>query len=148
MRVKLEDVNQELVRPFLAAALGSNQLASVNVYSSAIMDFGGSQRFALQAETQVTNLVVSTPEHPEGTEPLEIRFGADVVTSNQVLHIRGCNLNLTPTERARNELKLVGALDLSQSNAISGSLKLSAEALDFTGYYDLLGAAPAPEAGA
>lgn len=146
-RVKLDDVNQELVRPFLAATLGSNQLASIDVHLNAVVDLSTNQELTLQAETQVTNLVVSTPEHPEGTAPLEIRFGADVVTSNQVLHIRGCNLNLTPTERARNELKLAGALDLSQSNAISGSLKLSAEALDFTGYYDLLGAAPAPEAG-
>ncbi len=144
VRVTFDEVNQELLRPFLAPALGSNQLTSVNVYSSAIVDFGVDQKFALQAETQITNLVVSTPEHPEGSEPLEIRFGVDVVVSNQVLNVRGCHLNLTPTERARNELNLAGSIDLSQADAISGRLKLSAEALDFTGYYDLFGTAPAP----
>src|SRR5207245_1566668 len=46
-------------------------------------------------------------------------------------------LTLTPTQRAKNELRITGRLDTSQTNATQGNLKLAADALDVTRYYDL-----------
>jgi hypothetical protein len=64
-------------------------------------------------------------------------------------------LTLSPTQRAKNQVQLQGQVDMSQTNAIQGRLKLSADSLDLTPYYDLFagkakaasapaGAKPAP----
>lgn len=47
-------------------------------------------------------------------------------------------LQLEPTARAKNELSLTGDVDMARPDAISGALKLTAESLDLTRYYDLL----------
>ncbi|MFN0067243.1 MAG: AsmA family protein [Limisphaerales bacterium] len=47
-------------------------------------------------------------------------------------------LQLEPTARAKNELSLTGEVDLTKPDAIAGALKLTAESLDLTRYYDLL----------
>ncbi len=69
----------------------------------------------------------------------------------QQLEIRQGQLTLTPTDRAKNELRLTGSVNLSKSNAISGNLKLAADALDVTHFYDVMqgntnAAAPAAQA--
>src|SRR5205814_1727919 len=46
-------------------------------------------------------------------------------------------LTLTPTQRAKNELQLTGRIDMSNTNYTQGQLKLTAEAMDVTSYYDL-----------
>jgi hypothetical protein len=46
-------------------------------------------------------------------------------------------MTLTPTARAANAINLTGHLDMSNTNATQGNLKLAADALDLTTYYDL-----------
>src|SRR5262249_46090317 len=51
-----------------------------------------------------------------------------------------------PTQRAKNELQLKGRIDMTDTNAIQGNLKLLADSLDFTSYYDLFaGEGKSPE---
>jgi len=53
---------------------------------------------------------------------------------------------LTPTQRAKNDLQLTGHIDMTDTNAIQGNLKLLADSLDFTSYYDLFaGESKTPE---
>jgi hypothetical protein len=70
-----------------------------------------------------------------------------------VADVRQFQVTLTPTSRATNQVQLSGRVDMSDTNGIQGNLKLVADALDFTTYYDLFmggkptsmtGAAPAP----
>jgi hypothetical protein len=56
-----------------------------------------------------------------------------------LLTLRQVALQLSPTDRAKNELQLSGRMDLSHTNAYSGALTLRAESLDVTPYYDLMG---------
>ena len=51
-------------------------------------------------------------------------------------------VRLSPTARARNVANLTGDLDLSKTNALRGALKLAAESIDVTPYYDLFAATP------
>jgi len=74
------------------------------------------------------------------TTPLEARVQVDTGVSKNMAQVRQCQLTLTPTERAKNELGLTGTVDFSKSNAITGNLKLAAESLDVTRYYDLFAA--------
>lgn len=141
--LKVSDVNQELLRPFMAAALGDKKLVSVAIGSSVTLDLETNDRIKLVADTQVTNLVVSDPNNPALATPLQVRVQVDTSVAKQIAQIHQCRLTLTPTDRAKNELNLTGTVDSSQAEAITGNLKLSAEALDFTRYYDLFAAKPA-----
>jgi uncharacterized protein involved in outer membrane biogenesis len=76
------------------------------------------------------------------------------VTGTNHVNIRHASLALAPTRLAlTNAAHLQGRLDLSRTNAIEGALKLTADALDLTPYYDLFASdskekakpSPAPE---
>jgi len=105
---------------------------------------------------QVANLVVRDPKGALPAAPLEARCQADLGDSQHIAQIRQLQLTLTPTERAPNRLALTGTVDYSKTNALTGSLKLTADALDLTRYYDLFAGdsraagrpAPAPAAAA
>jgi hypothetical protein len=78
-------------------------------------------------------------------------MNADASLNKQIAEIRQFQVALTPTARATNQVQLSGRVDISQTNAYQGNLKLVADSLDLTTYYDLFGAqkkgpekAPAP----
>ena len=60
----------------------------------------------------------------------------DVGMKEKRIALNQCQLTLTPTTRAKNELRLTGTVDLTRADAISGSLKFAADTLDATAYYD------------
>jgi len=135
--VKLADFNENGLRPFLESALGDNKLVSVSLSTTASASLEASGDSAVKADLQVTNLVVKDPAGTLPSTPLEARVQVDTGVAKKVAEIRQCQLTLTPTERAKNELALTGTVDFSKSNAITGNLKLAAESLDVTRYYDL-----------
>jgi hypothetical protein len=61
----------------------------------------------------------------------------DASLNKQIAEIRQCQIALTPTARATNQVQLTGRVDMTQTNATQGNLKLTADSLDFTSYYDL-----------
>jgi uncharacterized protein involved in outer membrane biogenesis len=67
------------------------------------------------------------------------------VADGRIVDIRRLLVTLVETSRAKsNQVELTGRLDLSQSNALEGALKLTADTLDVTPYYDLVANKPAP----
>ena len=72
----------------------------------------------------------------QGT-PLEATLKLDASVAKSVAELRQCALQLTSTTRARNELSLKGTVDFSDTEAVTGKLALTADALDATRYYDL-----------
>jgi uncharacterized protein involved in outer membrane biogenesis len=143
LALKLVEFNQEGLRPFLQAALGDKKLVSIALNTTVSVSLGANGAAALQTDAQITNLVVSDPANPALATPLQARVQVDASMANQIAQIRQAQLTLTPTERAKNELNLTGTVDMTKSNAITGSLKLKAESLDVTRYYDLVAAQPA-----
>ena len=135
--VKLVDFNQNGLRPFLESALGDKKLVSVTLNTTASATLGAGGDAAVKADTQVANLVVSDPKGAVPATPLEARVQVDTSVAKQVAQVRQCQLTLTPTERAKNQLDLTGTVDFSKSNALTGNLKLASESLDVTRYYDL-----------
>jgi hypothetical protein len=139
LALKLTDFNQDGLRPFLESALGDKKLVSVSLNSTATANFEANGDAAVKADFQVANLVVSDPKSSSPATPLEVKAQMDTSVAKNVAQIRQCLLTLTPTARAKNELRLTGTMDFSQTNAITGNLKLAADALDVTRYYDLFG---------
>jgi uncharacterized protein involved in outer membrane biogenesis len=150
LAMKLSDLNQHALRPFLAPALGERKLISVTLNTSVSTKFDPAADSAAKAEVQLANLVVSDPRKRLPETPLEARVQLDAGLKKQVLDLRQLQLNLTPTARAKNEILLSGKVDMTDTNAIQGALKLVAQTLDFTAYYDLFAdqakAAPPPTA--
>jgi uncharacterized protein involved in outer membrane biogenesis len=69
---------------------------------------------------------------------LEAKLQFDSALHIQIATVRQCLIALTPTSRAANQLNLTGQVDMTRTNFIQGALRLEAESLDFTPYYDLL----------
>jgi hypothetical protein len=93
---------------------------------------------------QVAKLVVSDPQKKIPATPLEARIQLDTSLERQVLDLKQARLGLTPTQRAKNELNVSGRLDMSKTNALEGTIKVLADALDLTSYYDIFAGPSAP----
>ncbi len=135
--LKLADLNQNVLRPFLAGALGGKQLVSVSINANLSGSYDPEQVSALKGELQVTNLVVRDPKGQLPATPLEARLQLDTALQKKVAELRDCSLAVTPTDRAKNQLQVTGRVDFTQTNAITGNVKLAADSLDATRYYDL-----------
>ncbi len=137
VKLKLLGINQNTLAPFLASALGDKKLVSVAINSTVSASLAANGDATAKADLQVANLVVNDPKGTIPSTPLEVRVQADAGVAKNVAQVRQLQLSLTPTARGTNQLGLTGTVDFSKSNAITGNLKLAAESLDVTRYYDL-----------
>jgi uncharacterized protein involved in outer membrane biogenesis len=138
--VRLVNFNEAALRPFLESATGDKKLVSVSLHTTATVGLDATGGFAAKGSLQMTNLVVNDPKQPALATPLAAEVQVDVGMAEKILEVREAQVTLTPTERAKNTLNLTGTVNLTNAEAISGNLKLAAESLDFTRYYDLFAA--------
>jgi uncharacterized protein involved in outer membrane biogenesis len=154
LAIKLDGLNGNALEPFLAPLLEGKKLVSVALNGNAELRYDPAGASAVKSDIQVAKLVVSDPEKKIPATPLEAKVQIDGGIDRQVLSLRQARLGLTPTQRAKNELNLSGQLDMSKTNALEGALKVQAESLDLTAYYDLFSgpptatAPPTPQPGA
>jgi hypothetical protein len=139
LTAKLINFNENGLRPFLEPALGDKKLATVVLNGIATVQSNPNGDSQIKAELSVTNLVVNDPQNQIPATPLEMKLAMDTSLKKQVVDIRQLAVTLTPTERAKNELNLTGHIDGTDTNAIQGNIKVAAESLDVTRYYDIFG---------
>jgi len=133
----LSGFNQNGLRPFLEPLLADKKLVSIAVNGNASVQYDPKSSSAIKASMQVANLVVNDPQRQLPATPLEARLEIDTAVKKQSADIRQFQIVLTPTKRAQNQVRLQGQVDYSQTNAVHGKLKLTADSLDVTSYYDL-----------
>ncbi len=145
LNAKLADFNENGLGTFLQGMLGDKKLVSVALNGSAIVQYEPKAASSVKAALLVTNLVVSDPKGQIPAAPLAARVQLDAGMDNKdVAEIRQAALGFTPTQLAtNNEVRLTGRVDMSNPKAMSGNLKLAADALDLTTYYDLFASKPA-----
>jgi uncharacterized protein involved in outer membrane biogenesis len=139
LTAKLVNFNQSGLGPFLQSALGDKKLVSIALNADSSVQYDPAGASAIKANLQVTNLVVNDPKGQIPATPLSAGAAADVSMNKQVADLKVLQLALTPTARGSNVVQLTGRVDMTQSNAIQGNLKLTADSLDLTTYYDLFG---------
>jgi len=145
LTARLANWNQTVMAPFLAPMLADKQLVSVALNATAAAQYNPQGASAVKADLQVSNLVVKDPTGQIPATPLEAKMQMDASLRNQVADLRQFQFALTPTARATNQVQLSGRVDMSRTNALQGDLKLVADSLDLTRYYDLfMGGKPAP----
>jgi len=146
LTAKLLNFNQDGLRPFLESALSGKTLVSISLNANSKVQYDPQGASSVTADLQVTNLVVKDPKGQIPATPLSAGARADLSLNKQVAEIKLLELALTPTARGTNVVQMTGRVDMSQTNAIQGNLKLAADSLDFTSYYDLFaGQNKAPE---
>jgi hypothetical protein len=146
LTAKLTDFNQDGVRAFLEPMLADKKLVSVAINGTANVQLNPQGDSAVKADFKVANLVVSDPKNQIPATPLEAKMAVDASVQKQVADIRQFQITLTPTQRAKNELQLKGRIDMTDTNGFQGNVKLLADSLDFTSYYDLFaGESKSPE---
>jgi uncharacterized protein involved in outer membrane biogenesis len=137
LTASLSGFNQDGLRPFLEPLLADKKLVSITVNGNASVQYDPQGSSVIKASMQVTNLVVSDPKRQLPAAPLEARLEIDTAVKKQSADIRQFQITLTPTKQAQNQVRLQGQVDYSQTNAVHGNLKLTADSLDLTSYYDL-----------
>jgi hypothetical protein len=144
---KLRDFNQNGLRPFLESAFAGKKLVSLALNGDAAVNYDPQGASTIKSDVAVTNLVVVDPANPAAPMRLDAKLGVDLALAKDILEIKQCQLGLARTERAANVMQLSGRVDMSRTNATQGNLKLAADSLDLTSYYDAFAAAtnaPAP----
>jgi hypothetical protein len=137
LKLNLAGINQNAVGPFLQPALADKQLVSVAINADLNAQYDARGASAVQGGLQVTNLVVNDPSHSIPATPLEAKLQVDAAVQGQTADLHQLQITLTPTGRAQNQIDLQGQVNFSQSTNIEGNLKLTADSLDMTRYYDL-----------
>ncbi len=138
----LSDFNQDGLRPFLEPLLADKQLASIALNGKASVDYDPKGSSGFKASLQVANLVVNDPLGQLPRTPLAAGLQMDASVKKSAADIREFQITLTPTKRAKNQIQLAGQVDYSRPDAIRGNLKLIADSLDVTSYYDLFAGGP------
>jgi len=142
LTASLSGINQNGLRPFLEPLLGDKKLVSIAVGGNASVDYDPKGSSAIKASMQVDNLVVNDPQGQLPPTPLEAKLQVDASVKKQVADVREFEISLTPTKRGKNQVQLQGQLDYSRADAVRGNLKLRADSLDVTSYYDLFAGSP------
>ena len=137
VNVKFSGVNENALRPFLEPALAGKKLASVSVNGKVSAQYDPQAGSAVKANVQMANLVVNDPAKKFPATPLAVGLQVDASLKQQTADVRQFQIALTPTALAANQINFSGSVDFSKTNAIQGSLKLAADSLDLTSYYDL-----------
>ena len=137
LTAKLSGINQNGLRPFLEPLLAGKQLASVTINGDTSVDYDPEDRSDIKGSMQMSNLVVNDSKGQFPTTPLEARWQVDASIKREAVDLRQFQLTLTPTVRGKNQIQIEGKVDYAQPNAVHGNLKLNADSLDLTSYYDL-----------
>lgn len=139
--LKLADLNQNALKPFLAGALGDKQLQTVSINANASGRFDPAGDGAVKADVTVDKLLVRDPKGALPESPLFLQVVLDGGMAKQVVDVKQLMLALSPTPRGKNQLLVTGRADLSNTNAVQANLKVAAESLDVTPFYDLFDSA-------
>jgi uncharacterized protein involved in outer membrane biogenesis len=137
VRVKFSGVNENALRPYLEPLLAGKKLGSVSLNGDVLAQYNPQAGSAVKGDVQVANLVVNDPAKKFPATPLAVGLQLDAALLKQTAAVRQFQISLTPTALATNQLQFSGQVDFSKTDAIQGNLKLAADSLDLTSYYDL-----------
>lgn len=139
------DLNEAMLRPFLAPSLGENQLERIRVNASGTAALDPRGETAIETEVEVRDWVVRGAGGAS-KPPLHAGLTLEAGMREEVLELKRLLVKLTPTERASNELLVAGRLDMRTNNATPSTVSIRSEGLDVTPYYELFGGGAEPGA--
>lgn len=145
---EMSHINQNGLKPFAQAIFGNKELLTIDINGNAAGKYLPEGEAAIKADLQIANLVVKDPAKTNPLPPQAVKLNLDAGMEKDIAEIRTFQISLTPTQRATNVVQVSGRLDMSNTNATQGNLKIAAEALDLTSYYDIFEAPAGTETSA
>jgi len=137
--LRVMDLNEIALRPLGVVLFGHCNLQTATASMNATLRFPTNGLVTLLGDAQIGNLVVNRPGVGVNRIPLAANLGWSGSLSNRALEIQKCRLSLTPSSRApTNAVALAGVVKFPNPFDVGGQLRLEADALDLTGYYDLV----------
>ncbi len=141
--VQFANLNQYLVNPFTGGKLGGRDLITLTLNGDAKVQLGSGGSISTQSQLNVSNLVTKAPEAANPDAPLKLSLNADIAKAGSVIDLKSVRVQLPPTARANNELRVTGKADLTSPEAVSGNVSIAADALDLTDLYAIATGGPA-----
>ena len=145
--LKLTDLNENALRPFLSAGIAGKTLSSISINADVNAGYATDGRATLDGDFGVSKLVLLDSQSKQAGNPLGAEVHLQGTFARQLLTLEDLQLKLSPTARARNVMTLTGRVDLARSNLIGGELQLAVESLDLTAYHEAF-CSPSSPAGA
>ena len=102
--LRLDDVNQNGLRPFLEPYLGGKKLTTASLRSTAAISLSAAGAKSIKADVTLTNLTATEVRTAAKTQPLQARLQLDAVLDRQSAQLRQCLLTLTPTNQVKNQI--------------------------------------------
>lgn len=143
IEMKIADLNQNALRPFLAKSLGEKQLVTISINGNTTA-YLQEESSSFKGNIDLKNFVVRDPKKTKADAPLAAQLQLDGAMRKEVFDLKQFQVTLSPTQRAKNQLNVTGQLDLSKTNAMNGKLLVQSDAFDVTPFYDLYAAQPQP----
>ncbi|MBA4150436.1 MAG: hypothetical protein H0X66_20180 [Verrucomicrobia bacterium] len=134
--LKLVGLNQNAVRPFMPK-IGDKDLVTISINGTASANLESPDDQAIKADFKIADLVVRDPNKPQAEAPLGAQLQLDAGMTKAIVELRQLQLNLSPTDRAKNQLLVKGRLDRSNTNAINGNVAITSDSFDVTQFYNL-----------
>jgi hypothetical protein len=138
INLTLLDLNQNALTPLRpsVAALASVPSFSLNATANLLYQPAGSN--SIKADLALSNLVITNGQNKTASPPLGLKAKVAAGLTGSIVELRQCLLDLGATAKATNEVSVQGRLDQSNTNALAGQLKIQADALDLTAWYQSL----------
>jgi hypothetical protein len=145
LRIALLSLDRQVLN-LLGAAQGID-FGATTINSTNQIDFRGLGQ-PIKIDGQLSGKSISLNRTNKNMEPIDLGAAYNV-TVNQASRtglVDNLLITLSPTARAKNEVRLRGAIDLSHLTAIQGHLSAQSDSLDITTCYDSMFGKPAAAA--
>jgi hypothetical protein len=143
--VKLENLNQNILKVFVNPFLNGKSLKQVSINAALTGNYKPNADSSLNGEMNISGLTITDSSGKIPESPLDIGFAVDGSLLKKIIDLRKFRISLTPTKLADNKIDITGRLNLEKTNAISGNIAVTSDSIDLTPLYSMLSAPPSKE---
>lgn len=133
--LKLNNLNQHALGPLLTPVLAPKRVELAKLDGSASVKLSATNQSAIDANLSLANLVIIGTNGSKSS-PLGAGLKLSATSAGDVHELKELLLTLAPTDRAQNELRVVGKVDLRHESPSPSTLTANAESLDVTPLWD------------
>jgi hypothetical protein len=136
--LNLTNVNQHVLDIGISPWLTQTEVAQGTASGTLNLRLDPISDSTVETQLDLRKVVLRDRQTASSLQPVDLRTDLAATWKGEAAQIKSLRLGLTPTARARNELVSQGTFDWSKTNALVGNMKVQADALDLTPYYDLM----------
>jgi len=134
--LNIDSLTESGLQPFLAPFLAPRRLASAQISGTGTLVQDGTAGSTLKLQTELKGMRFEDPDGMVPEAPFDFQVQCEAGYRSNVVQLTQLVVALPPTPRAGNQVLMQGSLTLVPTNAMTGQLKITGEALDLSGIVD------------